>query len=75
MHLSLLFMAHVTSVVLILSDDVVLFRRFIFFHAFFDVKKPTSGIPETTRALSVPIDKQTRVSIASAFYRYDRRSV
>ncbi|KAA0717416.1 Myb-binding protein 1A-like protein [Triplophysa tibetana] len=42
--------------------------RFIFFLAFFDVKKPTSVIPETTRALSVPIDKQTRASIASAFY-------
>ncbi|XP_056600819.1 myb-binding protein 1A-like protein [Triplophysa dalaica] len=50
------------------EDLVMKITRFIFFHAFFDVKKPTSGIPETTRALSVPIDKQTRASIASAFF-------
>uniref|UniRef100_A0A8C1XQ50 MYB binding protein (P160) 1a n=1 Tax=Cyprinus carpio TaxID=7962 RepID=A0A8C1XQ50_CYPCA len=42
--------------------------EFIFFHAFFDVKKPTPEIPETTQALSVPIDQQTRAAISSAFY-------
>ncbi|XP_057180625.1 myb-binding protein 1A-like protein isoform X1 [Triplophysa rosa] len=50
------------------EDLVMNITRFIFFHAFFDAKKPTSDIPETTRALSVPIEKQTRSSIASAFY-------
>uniref|UniRef100_A0A9J8ACY3 MYB binding protein (P160) 1a n=2 Tax=Cyprinus carpio TaxID=7962 RepID=A0A9J8ACY3_CYPCA len=39
---------------------VMKMARFIFFHAFFDVKKPTPEIPETVQALSVPIDQQTR---------------
>ncbi|XP_056313310.1 myb-binding protein 1A-like protein [Danio aesculapii] len=42
--------------------------RFIFFHAFFEVKKPTSEIPETTQALSVPINQQTRTAIISGFH-------
>ncbi|NP_001002042.2 myb-binding protein 1A-like protein [Danio rerio] len=42
--------------------------RFIFFHAFFEVKKPTSEIPETTQALSVPINQQTRTAVVSGFY-------
>uniref|UniRef100_A0A673I543 Myb-binding protein 1A-like protein n=1 Tax=Sinocyclocheilus rhinocerous TaxID=307959 RepID=A0A673I543_9TELE len=50
------------------EDLVMKMARFIFFHAFFDVKKPTPEIPETTQALSVPIDQQTRASISSAFY-------
>uniref|UniRef100_A0A673I0F8 MYB binding protein 1a n=1 Tax=Sinocyclocheilus rhinocerous TaxID=307959 RepID=A0A673I0F8_9TELE len=47
---------------------VMKMARFIFFHAFFDVKKPTPEIPETVQALSVPIDQQTRATISSAFY-------
>uniref|UniRef100_A0A671QS24 Myb-binding protein 1A-like protein n=1 Tax=Sinocyclocheilus anshuiensis TaxID=1608454 RepID=A0A671QS24_9TELE len=50
------------------EDLVMKMARFIFFHSFFDVKKPTPEIPETTQALSVPIDQQTRASISSAFY-------
>uniref|UniRef100_A0A9J8AY53 MYB binding protein (P160) 1a n=1 Tax=Cyprinus carpio carpio TaxID=630221 RepID=A0A9J8AY53_CYPCA len=50
------------------EDLVMKLARFIFFHAFFDVKKPTPEIPETTQALSVPIDQQTRAAISSAFY-------
>ncbi|XP_073717146.1 myb-binding protein 1A-like protein [Misgurnus anguillicaudatus] len=50
------------------EDLVMNVARFIFFHAFFDVKKSTSEIPETKRALALPIDKQTRASMASAFY-------
>ncbi|XP_026096269.1 myb-binding protein 1A-like protein [Carassius auratus] len=47
---------------------VMKMARFIFFHAFFDVKKPTPEIPETVQALSVPIDQQTQATISSAFY-------
>ncbi|KAF4113848.1 myb-binding protein 1A-like protein [Onychostoma macrolepis] len=52
------------------KEEVLVMKmaRFIFFHAFFDVKKPTPEIPETVQALSVPIDQQTRASISSAFY-------
>ncbi|XP_059404770.1 myb-binding protein 1A-like protein isoform X1 [Carassius carassius] len=50
------------------EDLVMKMARFIFFHAFFDVKKPTPEIPETMQALSVPIDQQTRASVSSAFY-------
>uniref|UniRef100_A0A3B4BXJ1 Myb-binding protein 1A-like protein n=1 Tax=Pygocentrus nattereri TaxID=42514 RepID=A0A3B4BXJ1_PYGNA len=42
--------------------------RFIFFHAFFDTKKATAGIPETTCSLSVPLDSTTRGITSSAFY-------
>ncbi|KAL6466186.1 hypothetical protein MHYP_G00263190 [Metynnis hypsauchen] len=42
--------------------------RFIFFHAFFDTKKATAEIPETTRSLSVPLDSNTRIITSSAFY-------
>ncbi|XP_051535591.1 myb-binding protein 1A-like protein [Myxocyprinus asiaticus] len=50
------------------EDLVINVARFIFFHGFFDVKKPTPEIPETTLALSVPIDQQTRSNVSSAFY-------
>jgi len=43
--------------------------RFIFFHGFFDVKKPTPEVPETVQAFSVPIDQQTRATLSAAFYR------
>ncbi|XP_067295675.1 myb-binding protein 1A-like protein [Pseudorasbora parva] len=50
------------------EDLVMKMARFIFFHGFFDVKKPTPEIPETVQALSVPIDQQTRATLSSAFY-------
>ncbi|KAL1273708.1 hypothetical protein QQF64_026522 [Cirrhinus molitorella] len=50
------------------EDLVMKIARFIFFHATFDVKKPTPEIPETMQALSVPIDQETRAIILSAFY-------
>ncbi|XP_050966106.1 LOW QUALITY PROTEIN: myb-binding protein 1A-like protein [Labeo rohita] len=50
------------------EDLVMKMARFVFFHAFFDVKKPTPEIPETVKALSVPIDQQTRATISSSFY-------
>ncbi|KAL7836131.1 hypothetical protein AOLI_G00274150 [Acnodon oligacanthus] len=42
--------------------------RFIFFHAFFDTKKATKGIPETKCSFSVPLDTATRSITSSAFY-------
>ncbi|XP_073695834.1 myb-binding protein 1A-like protein [Garra rufa] len=49
------------------EDLVMKIARFIFFHAFFDVKKPTPEIPETVQALSVPIDQQTRATFSASF--------
>ncbi|XP_051748916.1 myb-binding protein 1A-like protein [Ctenopharyngodon idella] len=50
------------------EDLVMKVARFIFFHGFFNVKKPTPEIPETAQALSVPIDQQTRATLTGAFY-------
>ncbi|XP_043094788.1 myb-binding protein 1A-like protein [Puntigrus tetrazona] len=50
------------------EELVMKMARFIFFHAAFDVKKPTPEIPETMQALSVPIDTQTRAALSAAFY-------
>lgn len=52
-------------------DVLSLSCRFIFFHGFFDVKKPTPEVPETAQAFSVPIDQQTRATLSAAFYRSD----
>ncbi|KAK7172611.1 hypothetical protein R3I93_002657 [Phoxinus phoxinus] len=50
------------------EDLVMKMARFIFFHGFFVVKKPTSEVPETAQAFSVPIDQQTRATLSAAFY-------
>ncbi|XP_067263325.1 myb-binding protein 1A-like protein [Chanodichthys erythropterus] len=50
------------------EDLIMKVARFIFFHGFFNVKKPTPEIPETAQALSVPIDQQTRATLSGAFY-------
>uniref|UniRef100_A0A8C9WAX1 MYB binding protein (P160) 1a n=1 Tax=Scleropages formosus TaxID=113540 RepID=A0A8C9WAX1_SCLFO len=42
--------------------------RFVFFHAFFDVKKSTPDIPETESTLSAPLDTSTRDVVASSFF-------
>ncbi|XP_039612824.1 myb-binding protein 1A-like protein [Polypterus senegalus] len=51
------------------EEDLVMgIARFIFFHSFFDTKKPTSKIPETQSQLSVPLDDSTRNVIGSSFF-------
>ncbi|KAL4630901.1 myb-binding protein 1A [Arapaima gigas] len=51
------------------SEDLVMdIARFVFFHAFFDVKKSTPDIPETETTLSVPLDANTREVVASSFF-------
>ncbi|XP_063002795.1 myb-binding protein 1A [Elgaria multicarinata webbii] len=42
--------------------------RFCFFHAFFEIKKPTPKIAETKAAPSVPLDKLSRAVAADSFF-------
>lgn len=44
------------------------FSRFIFFHAFFDVKKGSRDIEETLGKLSIPLDDRIRGPLVSSFF-------
>ncbi|KAG9351899.1 hypothetical protein JZ751_023150 [Albula glossodonta] len=51
------------------EEDLIMdVARFVFFHAFFDAKKPTPDIPETESTLSVPLDERTRAVIVNSFF-------
>ncbi|KAM6970524.1 myb-binding protein 1A-like protein [Aplochiton taeniatus] len=42
--------------------------RFVFFHAFFNIKKATPCIPETQNPLSVPLDDKSRTILVNSFF-------
>ncbi|XP_066491533.1 myb-binding protein 1A [Tiliqua scincoides] len=50
------------------EEFVMDIARFCFFHAFFGTKKPTSEIPETKAALSVPLSEPSRTVTANSFF-------
>ncbi|XP_068124599.1 myb-binding protein 1A [Hyperolius riggenbachi] len=50
------------------EDQVMDIARFILFHAFFEVKKTASDIPETEARPSVPLDDKIRAHVADAFF-------
>ncbi|KAL2091721.1 hypothetical protein ACEWY4_011519 [Coilia grayii] len=51
------------------DEDLVMdIARFIFFHAFFNVKKSTPDIPETESTPSVALDEKTRAVVVSSFF-------
>lgn len=50
------------------EDLIMNVSRFVFFHAFFRTKAMCADIPETKRALSVPLEQETRAVLANSFF-------
>lgn len=48
--------------------DPPLLYRFVFFHAFFTSKKPSSDLPEANAELSAPLDDRTRAVLVNSFF-------